>query len=417
MEFNRPGKWTALFGAVLLSQSLVSAAFADDAAVLPKGSWIFPVDSEFSLPIEKRFDHDGHVEDAAKDFNTPLDSNVFSGLTLLEGAFGLPPGSASFGQSVVSFKWDIKRVTFSPAYGLTDRLSIGIVMPYSWKTNRVDARLDPSTATIGINPGVPGGLAPLVVPGTRPPTTEDIQNLLVSQGFKKVETWSDNGIGDIEAGGRYQYFKSDAWRLAFTGGIRLPTGQVDDPDNLVDQGFGNGAYALLFRLNQDFIRQPEGITKKLGIPDPGAFMLNTTFRYDLYLPDKQELRVCSIHEPLCPVKDNVDRNLGDIMEAEISGAVGLPLKGSSFSALYKIGHSTKDHYSGNKGLDYGSLAIETNPTEQVYALGLTYSTLPLFLEKKFPFPLTASVSFRDRFAGTNNLLKSQFIGFTVAAYL
>jgi hypothetical protein len=50
--------------------------------------------------------------------------------------------------------------------------------------------------------------------------------------YKRFETWSDDGLGDIEAGLKYQYFKNDKWRLAVTGAVRFPTGEVDDPDDL-----------------------------------------------------------------------------------------------------------------------------------------------------------------------------------------
>jgi len=400
---------------VLLSQVVSGLSYADDATVLPKGNWRFLLDSKFYLPITQRYNADGHPEDVATDFNKELNSDVFPDLSLLESAFGMPPGSASFGRSVVSFRWSIQELTFQPSYGLTDRLSVGVNIPYWWEKNQVGASLDTTTATIGINPGVPGGLAPLVVPGTRPPTTDDIQNLLVAQGFKKVQTWSGNGVGDIEAGGRYQYFNSDAWRLAFMGGVRFPTGQVDDPDNLVDRGLGSGTYALLFRFNQDFIWGPSGPANKVGVPDAGSFTLNTTFRYDLNLPDKQVLRVCSVHTPVCPDKENVNRNLGDVVQGEISASIGL-LQGLYFSPLYMIGHGFKDHYSGNKGFDYKALAEETDFTEQIYIISLSYSTIPLVLEKKFPIPFTATVSYRDRFAGNNNIYKSQYIGLTLAAF-
>jgi len=403
-------------GVCLLVLTLSGTAYADDASVLPKGTWRFYIENQLYLPIKERFNKDGHAEDVAKDFNVDLNSSVFADLALVEAAFFLPPGTGSLGNSVVSFKWDIKQLYLSPAYGLTDRLSVGIIVPYLWQKNAVSANLDASTATLGINPGVPGNIAPLGFPGTSPPTTDDIQNLLVTQGFERIETWSEEGLGDIELGGRYQYFNSDPFLLAFTGGVRFPTGKVDDPDNLVDRGFGDGVYALLFRFQQDYIRQRSGITSQLGIPEPGSFLLNTTFRYDLLLPDQETLRVCDVHNPTCPDKDDVRRNLGDVVEAEVSGSVGL-FKGLFFSPLYKYGHKFKDHYSGDKSLDYGALADETRYNEHILKATLSYSTLPLFLEKRFPVPFIASVTYRDRFAGDNNLFKSRYIGLVLQAYL
>ncbi len=407
--------WMLIIGGIVLFQLVGSYCYADDATVLPKGRWRISVDSQIYYPIDERYNSDGKVEDIAKDFNVNLNSSVFNtsplDLSLVEAAFGLPAGTGTFGVSEVSFEWDIKEATIQPAYGVTDKLSVGINIPYKWMKNTVSAELDNSTAILGFNSVVPGGIAPVGYLGTPFPTTDEVQYLLVSAGFKRLETWSDQGIGDIEAGGRYQYFKSENWRLAFTGGVRFPTGEVDNIDSFVDRAFGTGAYAILFRFHQDFVSQQEGSTKDLGVPSPGSYSVNTTFRYDLYLPDTQELRVCSVHEPICPTKDDVKRDLGDIVEAEISGSFGI-LKGLSLSPLYKFGHSFKDN---NKG--YSAIDEETDWTDHIYKISLSYTTLPLFLEGKFPLPMAFSISYRDRFAGTNNVLNSQFIGFTIAAYL
>jgi hypothetical protein len=408
---------------VLLGPQLgPNIACADDAIVLPKGKSLIRVEGQFSLPITERFNKDGHLEDLAKDFNTNLDSNVFPSISLVEAAFGLPAGSGTFGKSVVTFNRQINIITVTPAYGVTDNLTIGANIPYAWQRNDVNASVDNSTATLGFNPFVPGGVAPVgfncggACPPTPPPTTEDIQNVLVNQfGFKRLESWSHSGWGDIEVGGKYQYFRSEKYRLALTAGVRLPTTKQDDPDNLADNTIGyGGEYALLLRLHQDLIHQKPGIESQLGVPEAGDFFVNTTFRYDYFIPDKEMLRVCSVHNPICADKDEVDRKIGDIVEAEISGSFGI-YKGLYLTPLYKYGHKFKDAYKGNQPLPYGDLAIETDYNEHILRVGLTYSTLPLFLENQFFAPLYATIFYRERFAGDNNLFHSRYIGFTVQA--
>jgi len=49
-------------------------------------------------------------------------------------------------------------------------------------------------------------------------------------------------------------------------------------------------------------------------------------------------------------------------------------------------------------------------------VGLSYSTIPLFKAKRFPVPLTASISYRDRFTGENNVLDSQYLYFGAMVY-
>ena len=108
----------------------VPVTFADDAAVLPDGVFNFSVDGLMSLPITKRFNKDGDKEPLATDFNANLNSSIFSDLSLVEAGFGLAPGSATFGRTVVKFERHIQIYNFNAAYGLTDRLSVGVTVPY-----------------------------------------------------------------------------------------------------------------------------------------------------------------------------------------------------------------------------------------------------------------------------------------------
>lgn len=416
---------------LLLVQWPFLIAHADDAIVLPRGVSRVSIASNSYLPIDKRYNPDGKVEDIAIDLNTSLNSRIFPALAPLNPLVG---GTASLGDTDVSFEFDITILYLDVAYGITDRLTAGIRLPYWWLTNTVRGRLNSgpgSSANVGLNPffGRPGQppLVPLARGGV-PLTTEDVQQLLghglpgiPGFGLKRFDSFSDHGLGDIEAGFRYQYLRTDAWLLAFTGGARFPTGSVDDPDNLTDYGFGSGAYALLFRLNHDYAisslwkgTHDSTAEETLGgrAPGivPGTVVLNGTIRYDLVLPDKQVKRVPDhVNNPLTANRENVSRDLGDIIELEASAKYNF-LPGFTFSSLYKYGFKLKDHVSGKKGFAYSSLEDETDYTEQVFIVGIAYSTFPLYLQKKFPLPLTTSLSYRNRFAGSNNVFKSQYIG-------
>ena len=391
--------------------------FADDAAVLPDGVFDFSVDGLISLPITKRFNKNGDKEPLATDFNTNLNSSVFSDLSLVETGFGLPPGSASFGRTDVKFTRHIQIYNFNLAYGLTDRLSVGVNVPYWNQKVDVEARLDNSTATVGFNPSVPGGVAPIGFAGTPAPTTEDIQNLLVSQGFRRVENWHASAFGDVIAGAKYQYYRSKNWRLAATGGVRFPTGTWDDPNNLVDNNTGYDAWGLSFRLQQDYVNQQSGAEDGTVLLTPGDFLINTTLGYDAIFPDKKPFRVCNIHNPICADFDNnVKRDTGDTIEAGLSGVLGVLVRGLTVSAQYTYSYKMKDKYRGDQGFDYDALAIESDYRSHIVEGRLSYSTIPRFLEKQFPLPLSASVRYRERVAGTNNQFNSRYIGFTLEAY-
>jgi len=431
---------TAFIIALTITLSVI-ASYADDALVLPKGVFRTTMDGNFYLPIHRRYNPDGKTEPLAIDFNATLNSNIFPALAPLDP---FVPGLPSIGDSKVSFEYHVQTLETSVQYGLLDSLSVGVKIPYWWFHNTVKAQIDSglgSSANVGKNPFFACGspVCPLFVPGTSRFTTEDVRQLL-GKGldvngdgtidipgfkFKRFQSWTGNGLSDIEAGLRYQYFRSDDWRLAFTGGVRFPTGRVDDPDSLTDYGFGAGAYQLLFRLNHDFVvsnlwktkpaSKSESVPGDIGALDPGDLLLNGTFRYDLVLPDHEKKRIISdVNNPLSMITENVKRNLGDYFEYEISARYGL-LKGLNFSALYKYGFKLKDQVSGSLPVNYGPLEEETKATSHIYIVELAYSTLPLYLEKKFPLPISASLSYRNRFAGSDNVLRSQYIGFALGA--
>jgi len=392
-----------LFPVVLFLLPL-NLSYADDASVLPKGIFKTKMKGKFYFNVDEKYGAGGGTEGVADDYNTPLNSSVFPDLSLVEAGFGLPPGFANIGSSVIDFDFDFNLYEFDFFYGLTDRLSIGIHIPYWDVKNNVDARVDNTNATVGANPflgqpGDPFGGAPLipVALGGVPLTTDQVQNLLVEQfGYKRVDSWSGSGLSDIEIGARYQYLKTKNWRLSFTGIVRLPTGEEDDPDDLMDYALGKGAYALLFNFNQDYI----------GIKN---LVINTTFRYELYLPDEETLRILyDVDKPITPYKEKVDRDYGDIIELEVSGTYEF-VPGWKFSLLYKYGFAFENDIDGDLGYDYSSLEDETDYSEHEGIIGLSYSTIELYKQKKFAVPLTASISYRNRFAGSNNILKSQYI--------
>ncbi len=90
----------------------LNISYADNAEVLPKGVSRASALGKFYFPVDKRYDPDGKEEDVAEDYNGALDSSVFPGLELVEAGFGLPPGSANIGDSVVSFEYDFTLIEF-----------------------------------------------------------------------------------------------------------------------------------------------------------------------------------------------------------------------------------------------------------------------------------------------------------------
>ena len=388
---------------MMLSMLSPRLSFADSAEVLPKGVTNLRLKYKHYFPIDENFNDSGDTEDVAADYNANLNSTVFPDLSLVEAGFGMPAGSASVGNSVVSMEYQFDIFEFIIQHGITDRLSIGAKIPYWNVKNDVSATLDTSSATVGLNSLVPGGVAPLAFPGTVPFTANDVQNLLVQNfGYKRVESWSNNGFTDIEVGARYQYLKTDDWRLAFTGSFLLPTGEEDDPDNLMDYPLGGGAWGLIFYSNNDYV----------GLKN---FVFNATLKYSLLFPDKVVMRIPDdVDQPITSNKEEVDRDTGDTIQLNLSGAYQF-FKGSGAFLEYEYYYNFKDSISGNQGFAYDQAEAETDSISHAIFIGLSYSTIPLYKEKKFSLPLNASLSYRNRFAG-KNALKSQYIQIDISVF-
>ena len=243
----------------------VRTTVADDASVLPQGRWRVAAEARVSLPITKQFTPSGGTEDLAVNFNRTLDSTAFPNLQAVETGFRLPAGSATFGRSVAAFTRHIEIYVGQVAYGLTDQLTVGLRVPYWTQDIQVKTALDTRTATVGFNPAVPGGVAPLRVPGTRLATVEDIQAMVERLGFRRITSWADAHVSDSFGTLKYQYYRAAHWRLAVSGTVRFPTGRWDDPNNLVDYPTGYGAWGLGLQLHQEYLWSPLRGTPEEGV--------------------------------------------------------------------------------------------------------------------------------------------------------
>ncbi len=415
------------FGCLLVGGGVFGVSevsYADNATVLPKGAWQIFSENSYFLPVKDRFNADGDVESLSDPFNVSL-AGIISGL----------PFGADLGRTVAKLELEQFQTKWTPAFGLTDKLSIGVIIPYIWAEANLDIDVDSSTANIGKNSAIASPANPLglgfpcaalgcgsaadMVAGTSPVNLNDVNALLAANGFKSLKSWRKNGFGDIDVGGRYQYYSSERFRAAFTGAVRFPTGRKDDPDNLVDRGLGEGAYAILFQFQQDFLGGGQGdkdsLGNRLGFPQPGSYYVNTTFEYDLWIPDKEKLRVCPQENPICPTKAVLKRNLGDDISAEISPVIGVFFKGLIFNPQYEFFYHFKNKYSGPSGIPVKVLEENSSQVVHEAKFTLSYTTIPLVIEKKFPVPLVFSLAYRNRFAG-ESVLKTQFFGFNFTMY-
>ncbi len=415
--------WIPFIAIMLMASLPLRYALAETAAVLPKGIWNIQAKGFFYWPIEKRYDPEGNEEELAVDFNGQLDSSVFPALAPLDPF--VVGGQATIGESVVNFELNYTLFELDFRYGVTEKLSLELKVSYWEAKNRVDATLDSSSANVGKNPLFnPAGPFPINAPlvplgtgvGETPLTDEDVQDLLgpgldvnadgtvdiAGFGYKRFESWSGSGFGDTQIGGKYKFYDKGAWRLAAAAGVRLPTGRTDDPDNLADVPFGSGAVGVPLRFYSDY---------RLG--DKWTF--NATLFADIFVPHNEEKRVAgSVNDPITSNKTKVKIKHGTMFELDLQALYRSD--GGWFGYLaYRGSIKDKNKVSGPAGFDFSSLDDETDFTSHIGKVGIGFSSLGLYAQKKFPLPMYVELQYRNRFAG-ENVLKSEYINLTLGIF-
>ncbi len=325
--------------------------FADDAQVLPKGRGMIRIRGLHTV-YDERFDPDGDREPIGIDFdNVEVNRGVFPALAGLENLFGLPANSLTLGTT--SFESEVEEFDYPVyiAYGLTDTITIGGVIPFINIRRKV--RFSISGGNVGFVPGT-STLLPVGIGGvTEPIDTEGVQSLLESPAFgfefKRLQGFNRTGIGDIRLGLKHQYLRRDHLRLAYSLSLRLPTGMSDDPDDLLDIPFGDGQYDLVLELHNDLLP-----SKRV--------LLNLYLRYTLQLPDHKTMRIqTSADEPIAPKdsRDRMKRDLGDYLEAELVAGYSFT-RSIGLNIGYYFMYKWRDDIESPTGRDTSSLEDETD---------------------------------------------------------
>jgi len=212
-------------------------------------------------------------------------------------------------------------------------------------------------------------------------------------------------LGDIDIGGKFSVYDSFGgstearmsphglnFRTAVGGIVRLPTGQVESPNNFVDLGTGRGVAALEGRWFGDLL---------IG----SHFWQSFVVRFNKPFADKQEMRIIDLpNEELAPVYrlQTVDRQLGSAFEFETTPRIVL----NDFFAVsgqYVYRHKNQDHYTGKftiptaltglptpLDIDASTLDLETETREHRLGGGISFSNLYSFDKGKAKIPFEAT---------------------------
>jgi hypothetical protein len=417
------------FGALLLAQAWDAPA-AEDARVLPQGRSRLAIVYARASGITEEYNPFGEAESLVAPYNLELSAsairdfepqindlinflNTFDNLRYNSrkrdnGYYGITedPNDPLLGDALsrgflaVDAEAERNQWMFSYMYGVTDKLSLGVVVPYLKTSVRVNAGLHGVNVAddiyhyfAGNNPGAFGqvqdGLDDL-----RSVNTETFQSLLAEKGYSRFEDSQQSGIGDVVLGGRYNHYNHKQWLHSVQAGISLPTGQLRSPSNLTEVDAGIGAWSL----TMSHISNYNPIT---------PLSLSGSVNYTHRFPSHRWLRVRPDPATLIPGpedEEDLDMRLGNKFWLK-TGAGWAFNDVFSVDADYEWEWKNEDRYYGTKlDRDYTYLSDDTASYKETLQLGASVSSVQAFLGKRFPLPGKLSLMYSLPVRGRNSLI-------------
>lgn len=376
---------------------------ADDAKVLPKNRWRLRLVTGF-VSADSEFSNNGSITSFGAPFSRPLNARLLNAVnpepqlsTFVQLKNTLSPGSGdalldeTIAELDTAIETSIISNTVVAEYGLTDRLSIGVILPVIYGESSVKSNSTTSEDFAQQAQSLPSGhpeklLRSKLIAAT---TVQAINSILTTKYnySKGLNSWSGVGLGDLEVGAKYNYFKSTNILMTGKAGFRAPTGRTDDPDQLTDIGFGDGEWDFGFFHLANFTASPQ-------------LYFTTEIGYTVQLPSESQVRIpLSADLPIGPAS-KVDFDRGDFWEASLTANLS-PLKTITVSPKYRYKNKFKDEYSRVDSSKKTLLESNTNQSLHEGELSIEYSNLSFVRSGQSKLPYGVVAYYRQPLAATN----------------
>lgn len=360
--------------------------------VAPAGRWVTRVELRESGYTQVFDEHgDRHPLGAAFDRVT-LDAEVFPALAV----FG---AGADLGTTRASSRLTAERLEIRAGYGLTNDLTVGVILPVGRTRNGIGFGVD--GGTVGFNPAFdaaqPIGVtnfpfAPVGAGADAPLGTAGVQEVLTNPafglGYKPLRSTTTEGPSDPTAGFLWRFWRDTAGSATLGFGTRFGIQGENDPDNLADLPLDDGSTDLIGQLES-------------------VHQLNT--HWDLRLQAKRTLqtsdhvtvRVPAADEllPGYTTREQVKRDLGDFWEYDIE--FGHSFANWRMAGTWHRWDKSADDYDSARGSDTRALERHTNIFADQWRLSLSWSGIAAWQAGTLPLPLIVKFETQQTFAGRN----------------
>jgi hypothetical protein len=372
---------------------------ADSAAVLPKGVRNMRLGG-FTTQVTDKFDGYGSVVPTANSFNKSVsyDKLISSRPDRAEQA-QLRGGLTAEGVNLSDTAGEAQglvnaRITTTVpvlAYGLTDKITLGLGIPIMYSSTHVDTGWAASNGfnstmarlqTVGFETRIQG-------------LKNDLYNVVATQiaayGYKPMADEQHTDIGDATLGAKMQIVTSPKVDVAVSMKAVLPTGRTPDVDKVVDIAPGDGHVSTGVGIVADY-----KLSSKFVLTPSASYLYQFAADHTVRIPRTSD-------ESISPDKDyNTNVKKGDIMGAALNGRYNF-VETMTVGLGYSFQYKNPDVYQGSTYdlQRYTYLAQDTFQYMHSVLVSFTASTIPLFKKHQFAVPLDATVAFAHVLDGRN----------------
>jgi hypothetical protein len=363
------GPKRSIFGLVALTAALFITlpTFAENTQVLPKGRSSINL-GYFQDGITREFDNGGDNRELGYALNH-VDITAMANALLLQKTGPLPFPILDHANTFLDARADVYGAALSYQYGVTDKLTVGVGVPYFIK-----ARGDVS---FGINmgftaPAISAGIDDLILASTTP--IGMVQNFLHQElGYKKISPWDGApGIGDVVVGGKYRFLNESLIKSALTGFVSIPTGTPDNEKNLLDIAYGSGSYIAGLGLIAD-ITPADWLTWSAS----GGYVFDLPYDRGVFVLDKKNPVFFKSEFPT--IHEFGAFNRGDYYYFETDLALS-PGGGIKPYVGYRYLQAQSDTIDGQ-------VMPKTERISRKLIVGLSASTVEAYVDKKALLPM------------------------------
>ncbi len=276
------------------------------------------------------------------------------------------------------------------AYGLTEKLTLAIAVPIIKYESLVGVGFVPTSEIDRINRSFEDNENIASQTEFNDRMSDPINFRLDTFNYAPLKNEKGTLLGDIKVVGKYNILKNDNVNFTLQPEVTLPTGKIQNANEVVAPARGDGQWDVGLSLLTDYT-----LTSELT--------LNTALTYVVQLPDEKDMRVpYKSDSKLSNDQESLERDLGDSVSAQLGIRYEF-FKGTTFRSGYSFQYKGEDKYDGGQfeAARYDLLSDDTRQRMHSIQLGLGYSTIKLFREGSFPVPLEVSVIHSRVLSGKN----------------